>query len=238
MYGDGDETPTFFDIQFLTRQRTNQPETAAAGTNLKTMKKFITLLFAADVATSTAQPLTSETLVKLRNEKKALWAEMVKHEDPDTDEAKNASLAVHKKQGEINAEEANLRKIASDAEITAKRNERLKLAQNLIDAVTAKLTAPKNTPADKMAEFDGAIATAREIVENELLAKFAASKPAKVAADGATPKSDGGANKEAILELARSGKTQKEIIEAGYKRSTVWHTVNNAKIAGETFANA
>ncbi len=194
----------------------------------------------AEVATSTATvptPLTSELLVKLRADKKALWQEMLKFDDPDTDEAKNASLAVHKKQGEINAEEANLRKIANDAEIAAKRNERLKLAQNLIDAVTAKVTAPKNTTPDKMAELDSAVSTAREIVENELLAKFAASKPAKVTAPGETPAKTSD-NKDAILEMARAGKTQKEIIEAGYKRSTVWHTVNNAKIAGETFQNA
>ena len=203
------------------------------------MKNYITLLLAAEVATSTApvQPLTSELLVKLRAEKKTLWQEMLKFDDPDTDEAKNASLAVHKKQGEINAEEANLRKIENDAKITAARNERLKLAQNLIDAVTAKVSAPKNTTPDKMAELDGAVSTAREIVENELLAKFAASKPAKVAADGATP-TKGDDNKSAILELARAGKSQKEIIEAGYKRSTVWHTINNAKIAGETFPNS
>lgn len=194
----------------------------------------------AEVATpevAVPTPLTSELLVKLRAEKKALWQEMLKHEDPDTDEAKNAALAVHKKAGEINAEEANLRKIENDAKITAARNERLKLAQNLIDAVTAKFTAPKNTPADKMAEFDGAIATAREIVENELLAKFASSKPAKVAATDGTPAKTSD-NKDGILELARAGKTQKEIIEAGYKRSTVWHTINNAKIAGETFPNS
>ncbi len=207
---------------------------------------FLVRLFAAIVeavggtAVATPKVLTSELLEKLKAEHKALWAELIKHEDPDSEEAKDASLAVFKKKGEIKAEEANLLKIENEAKQTAARNERLKFAQDLIDAVTAKVSAPKNTSADKMAELESAVATAKEKVENELLAKFAGSKPAKTAAatDGTAKVSEGGANKEAILELARAGKTQKEIIEAGYKRSTVWHTVNNAKIAGESFTNA
>lgn len=225
-----------FEIQFLTETRQNGL-TAARFTKLKTMKKF----FAPDTATSsptTAVP-TSEKLVALKAERKTLWAEMLKHEDPDTQEAKDANLAVWKKDGEIKAEMAAISKAENDAKILEARNERLKLAQNLIDAVIARHTAAKNTPADKLAELDGVIATAREIVENELLAKFAGSKPAKVVtSDDGTVKTSGGENKEAILALARSGSNHKDIEAAGYKRSTVWHTINNAKKAGETFPNA
>lgn len=192
-----------------------------------------------EVATQAVAELTSPLLVELRAKYVAAWQEQSKHVDPFSQGAKDAKMTAFKIEGEIAAEMARLNKEANDAKIAELRNERLKLVANLLDAQKAILTSPKNTTPAAMAELQTAFETAQEIVNNELLAKYAASRPAKAKVEGETStKTEGGANKEAILEMARSGKTQKEIIEAGYKRSTVWHTVNNAKIAGETFANA
>lgn len=210
-------------------------------TNYAKMKKFINLIYAADVATSTAPvaELTSPLLVELKAKYVTAWQAQGKFTDPFSQEAKDAKMAAFKIEGEIAAEMARLNGESKAAEIAAKRNERLKLVETLLDAQKAILTAPKNIAADKMAELQTTFDTAKEVVSNELLAKYAASRPAKAKVEGETStKTEGGANKEAILELARAGKTQKEIIEAGYKRSTVWHTINNAKIAGETFANS
>lgn len=210
-------------------------------TNYAKMKNFIRPFMAAvtEVATQAVAELTSPLLTELKAKYVTAWQTQAKFTDPFSQEAKDAKMAAFKIEGEIAAEMANLNKAAKDAQIAEQRNERLKLVAALLDAQKAILTAPKNTAADKMAELQTTFDTAKEVVDNELLAKFAHSRPAKAKVEGETSKTtEGGANKEAILEMARAGKTQKEIIEAGYKRSTVWHTINNAKIAGETFANS
>lgn len=190
--------------------------------------------------TITPEP-TSELLTKLQGDYKTAWAEMLKHADPLSKEAKDAKMAVWKIEGEINNEIAAIAKKANDAKIAELRNARLALNQTQLDkyAVVLQLRADKKADPAKLAQAETEFATAKEAVDNELLAKYASSSSAKktVVTDG-NPSTDGDAKKAAILELARAGKTQKEIIAEGYARSTVWHTINNAKMAGETFTAA
>ena len=187
--------------------------------------------------------LTSPKLVELKNAAKVAWKAMQSMEDPFAPETKTAKLAFYKAESEVKAEESALQKSANDAKIAEMRNKRLALNSSQIDALTVLIALRNDKKADpaKLSEAETVFNTAKEAVDNELLAKYAASKSAKVATpseNGTDDKTSGGDNKAAILELARAGKTHKEIEEAGYKRSTVWHAINNAKKAGETFPNA
>lgn len=185
-------------------------------------------------------PLTSEKLTELEAAHAAAWAVMITMKDPKAQETKDAKLAVWKIEGEIKAEEARLNKEAQDAKLTEARNARLSLNQNQLDAYAALLAvkADKKATPEQVQTAQTAFDTAKEAVDNELLAKYASSSPAKKSSSTDTgTTSEKSANKAAILELARAGKTKKEIEDAGYKRSTVWHTINDAKIAGETFPN-
>jgi hypothetical protein len=204
---------------------------------------FLRLLFMADAATSTAPVLSSDKLTELKTAKKSAWAALRAIEDDESKEYKDAKLALYKIESEIKAEETQLQKAANDAAIAEKRNERLGLNTKMLE-LHAKLIALRNdkkaAPAD-VAAAETEFNTAKEVVDNELLAKYAASSSAKKAVDGSSgqPSDDGKSSesKAAILELARAGKTKKEIEAEGYARSTVWHTINNAKKAGETFPN-
>lgn len=196
---------------------------------------FIQLFYAiaetiAGGGSTEAAPLTSDKLTELKAKYATAWQEMVKMTDPFSKETKDAKLALWKIDGEIKAEEQNLQKAANDAKLAEMRNQRIQLRVAYKAAVLANTGKGANqatADAEKAAE---------EVLDNELLAKYAASKSSKPKADGETADSGKSSeNKAAILELARAGKTQKEIIEAGYARSTVWHTINKAKIAGETF---
>lgn len=201
--------------------------------------------YLADAVTAAAIPpvvkpeLTSEKLVALKAAATIAWNEISKYTDPFSTEAKNAKLAFLKAEGEMNAEIAALNKAEADAKIQEARNERLKLVENLLTAHSAVLGAPKTATAETKAALQSTFDTAKEAVSNELLAKFAGSKPAKAATDGVTAGTGRDTvGKAEILELARSGKTNAEIVALGHARSTVWHTINNAKKAGETFPNA
>jgi hypothetical protein len=188
-----------------------------------------------------AQPveLTSENLTALRAKYREAYKAMAAHEDPFTKEAKDAKLAAWKIDGEIKAEEARLQKEANDAKMAEIRNQRLQLNENQLSAFRSLVTleADKKSKPEDVEAAKLAFQTAKEAVDNELLAKYAASaKASKTKTEGDNlAGGDAAAKKAAILEMARAGKTQKEIEEAGYARSTVWHTINNAKKAGETF---
>ena len=190
-----------------------------------------------NVATATAQTeakqLTSEKLEQLKKQYAEAWQKMAQFNDPFSKEAKDAKLAAWKIEGEMKAEEAALVKAANDAKIAEARNQRLQLNKTQLDAFEALLVAKADKKADpaKVAELQTAFDTAREAVENELLAKYATSKPAKVSADGDKPASEKGKDSAAIVDLFLQGKTHKEIEAAGYARSTVWHAINNYKKA-------
>lgn len=181
----------------------------------------------AEVATPTSEKITALTLAY-----QTAWSEMLKHTNPLSKEAKDAKLAVLKIEGEMKAEEMAIAKAANDAKIAEARNARIALNTTQLSAYLALVNAPKNVTAEAKAALQSAFDTAREAVENELLAKFASSKPAKAATDGEA-KSNGRdtESKAAILEMFHAGKSQKEIVDAGHARSTVWHTINNYKKA-------
>lgn len=207
---------------------------------MRTFAKF----YAPDEQTSAAPAemaapvLTSDKLTELNSKRKEIAAKLRTIEDFDSNEYKDASLALWSVNGEIKAEQANIIRQQKDAEMAEARNARLALNTNQLAAYLAFKNAPKNTPADKLAELETAFNTAKEAVDNELLAKYAHSTPAKKAASENGTPAKTSVNKEAILEAARAGKNHTEIQEMGYARSTVWHTINNAKKAGETFPNA
>lgn len=184
--------------------------------------------------TTTAPAAEKPTIEQLKASGIAAWQEVIKHPDPFTDEAKAASMAYSKIQGEIKSAELAQAKVAAEAEMTEKRNARLALTKTLLDAHKALLAAVNDKKADpaKIAELQTAFDTAQEVVNNELLAKFAASRPAKVTSDKTSSNgTDGSDNSAAIVELHIAGKSQKEIEEMGYKRSTVWHAINKYKKA-------
>jgi len=198
------------------------------------MKRFIVLFLDAVAATGGAivKELTSDKLTQLTQNYKDQWAKVISFTDPFTDDAKNAKMALWKIEGEIKAEKDALQRAENEAQLQQKRNERLALNTTMLDAHAALLAEKSKKAPDtaKVAELETAFNTAKEAVDNELLAKYAASSPAKKAAatDG-TPADS--ANKAAIIEMFLAGKSHKEIEDAGYARSTVWHTIDKYKKA-------
>lgn len=182
-----------------------------------------------------APELTSDKLAELKKQYATKWQEMLKMTDPFSQETKDAKLAVWKIEGEMKAEIQSLQKAANDAKVAEQRNQRLKLNQVQLDAFAALnvIKADKKADPAKLAEAQTAFDTAKEAVDNELLAKYAASKSAKSAGDKSAENGESSANKAAILELFHAGKSQKEIENAGFARSTVWHTINNFKKANQ-----
>lgn len=198
---------------------------------------FLRMMFSALVETSAPQAieLTSEKLTELKRQYTEQWQKMLTMSDPFSEETKNAKLALWKIEGEIKAEQAALQKAANDAKLAEMMNKRLELNANQLQAhaeLLAVTNNKKSTPEEIQTATDKFNA-AKEIVDNELLAKFAASKPAKVSSDKVAGEKSGNANTAAIIELYLAGKTHKEIEEAGYKRSTVWHAINNYKKANQ-----
>lgn len=191
----------------------------------------------ADAATggAIAPELTSETLTTLKASRKTAWAEMLKHEDPDTAEALAAKQAVWKIDGEIAAEKQNLQKAVNDAKLAESRKERLQLNENQFTAYDnlRTLKADKKSTPEQIAEAQTAFDTAKELVNNELLNKFGAAKKS-VSKDGEASNESKSASKAAILEAYKSGRTHAQIEADGIApRSTVWHVIDKAIKAGE-----
>lgn len=181
-------------------------------------------------APAPAQKPMSEKLNELRAAYKAAYDKARQIEDPFSPEAQTANMELWKIQGEIKKEEAAILKAAAEAKIAEMRNARLALVSNLLEAQKAVLSLPKSATAEQRNDVENKLAEAKQVVENELLAKFAASKPAKSEASGEKAERNSG-NTAAIIELYLSGKTHSEIEAEGYARSTVWHAINNYKKA-------
>lgn len=199
---------------------------------------FIVRLLTAVVEAATGAveaPLTSEKLEKLKADYRVAFKAIQAVEDPFSKEAIDAKLAAFKIEGEIAAEKAALQKAVNDAKIAEQRNLRLALntAQFAAYDNLLKVKADKKSTPEQIAEAQTAFDTAKELVDNELLAKYANSSTAKKAkaVDGQPVEKASSANKAAILEMFHAGKTHAEIEAAGYKRSTVWHTINDWKKA-------
>lgn len=172
---------------------------------------------------ATAPVLTSDNLTQLKATRKTVWNEMRKIEDSDSKEYLDAKLAVWKVDGEIKAEEAAILKEINDAKIAEARNQRLQLSANYKAAILANIGKAAN-----QATAD-AEAAALEVLNNELLAKYAHSKPAKTG--DATEKTGKSSNVDATcFPLFAEGKSCKEVEGiTGIARSTVWFSNDRYK---------
>lgn len=146
---------------------------------------------------------------------------------------------------EIDAEKLNIKKLLHEQEVAMKRNERIALFDEAIvayDAVIA-INATEASIDEKNAVYD-AYKAKREIVVNELLAKYATSKPSTVATQGVAKSTSTNGNKAAdILAMFHEQRAQgipdatikKNIEAAGHARGTVgavilaWQRANGEK---------
>lgn len=176
--------------------------------------------------------MTNETTVKTPQERivdlKALkatkWAEMVKL-DGDSEEAVTANLELYKISQQIKSAEAEIVTAERQLEVANKRNERIKLFDDVIVAHAhhLKTAASKATADEKRAAHDDFIAKS-EIVKNELLAKYATVSAPRAAGTG-EPK---GAKGAAIIAMYEANKATgmdvtaniKAIIASGHSRGT------------------
>src|SRR5260370_1406474 len=85
----------------------------------------------------------------------------------------------------------------------------------------------------KLDELKAAFKTAKEAVDNELLAKYAGSKSAKKSENGTETATEKSQNvDDQVWPLIAAGKTNKEIeAETGIPRSTVWFSSDRYKKA-------
>jgi hypothetical protein len=168
-----------------------------------------------------AEPQSAK-LTELRATYATLWATMIK-QVAGSKEAMTASLDVFKTQKLVDAEIANIGKAAADAKLAEQRNARAKMADDLIAAV-------------KAGNADN-IAAARELVVNELLAKYSHSSPAKTGTGTGTKGATSGAIREILLAEIASGHTvtdAKKAAEAqGYSRGTTGAVATAMIKAGE-----
>lgn len=181
-------------------------------------------------------PLNSAKLETLKGDYSAKWAELGKITEPFSTEAVSLKLEIFRIDKEISGEIANLTKQANEAAAAEKRNERLKLmdnydaaviAKNHADAEIAKIAVGKRTP-EQLAvanEANDAMQAARDIVTNELLARYATSSPAKTAVVGGEKTGTKSAEIKALyIQYTGEGKTSTEaeklIVAAGYSRGT------------------
>lgn len=152
--------------------------------------------------TPTTQPLpTSAKLVELQTAFAAKFAGLAGL--TTMAEQQSAMLETFKIQKEIDAEIANIKTQERQAELEKQRNARIELVTNLETTLTAKLKvdAEKKSSDEERNAANDAYLAAREIVTNELLARYATSKPAAKTAGDASDKPAG-----------ERGKTGAEII--------------------------
>jgi hypothetical protein len=189
-----------------------------------------------EVKTDTPAPEPeSETLVKLRADKKVAYDAMIAAEF-DTKPWLDAQMEMYKIGKLIEAEIANIAKQKQQAELVEKRNARIQLLTNLEDLLkeqfTFESTQHDSTDQAYIAqsnEINDRVKAAREIVQNELLARFATSTPSKSVATGETkPTGQKGATGEriraAFIANRAAGMTDtdnvKAIIASGESRGT------------------
>lgn len=123
---------------------------------------------------------------KLAEQKNVIKQHILSGGELDDEPVLKANLEIVRLNNLIKAETTKRERDAKEREIAEKRNERVKLADDLI-------AAAQSGDAD-------ALAAAREIVVTELLAKFASSTPAKKTTDGEKASSERGATSREIIE--------------------------------------
>lgn len=183
----------------------------------------------AKVIAPSAEP-TSDKLVELRA-KKLEFKKLARTFEPDSVDEENALMEAYKTEQLIKAEIANIKSIEAKQLLDVARNERVKLFD---DAIAALLVTGYNPFEAMTPEQKTTYDAAREIVVNELLAKYATSKPAAAKSAGTAKSADGASRDEIvtahIANIAAGmddSASRKSLEAAGHKRSTVWHAVNN-----------
>lgn len=179
----------------------------------------------AKMAEPTSDKLTELRATELHHKQLARTFEI------GSDEEEAALMEAYKTKQLIKAEIANIANEAAKLALDAARNERVKLLDNVLDAYAMYISDTTNEAAKSDYEAK------REIVANELLAKYATSKPATAKLTNTNHRmgSGDGATKDDIVALhianVASGMddsaSRKSLEAAGHKRSTVWHAVNN-----------
>lgn len=175
--------------------------------------------------------VTSEQLLKIRADIDAALDAQSKLTDRKA--RLDANIEIYKLQNLEKAEMANIARAENEKVVIEKRNERLKIADTLIDfhaAMLALKADKKALPADVTAAEE-AFKTQLETVKNELLGKYANSTPAKPAAatnGDAKPAGSRGATGAAIREKYIANKAagmsntdaEKAIVAEGFSRGT------------------
>jgi len=163
---------------------------------------------AANQTAQTAPELTSAKLVEIQGKTAEAFAKLqgTKYNSP---EYKDAKLELFKLDNEEKAEIANIKRAEQDAKVAEARNARIALVDNY----------------DK-ATGDAKVA-AREILVNELLARFSASSPAKKS--GGEKSSGGKTKSETIADMMAAGNTYDEMIAAGMGDGTIRTVAGNLK---------
>lgn len=193
-----------------------------------------------------AKVYSSDKLTELKNAKKEAWEKFQKQEF-DTPAWHEAQLDVYKIGKQIDGEIALLKKAELDAEIAEKRNVRIALVDNYDTAVLALSGLPKNATQEAKDAATTAVKAAREIIVNELLARYATSKPATATNGTPTNATAGGRGatgeeiKSKLLAYIAAGKTNtdavKSVIAEGFSRGTTGAVMTAMKKAGEVAAD-
>ena len=179
----------------------------------------------------------SEKLTQLRADKKAAW-EALNNQNPeagtvyefDSPEWLKQSMEVFRIGKLIDGEIAALKQAEVDAELSVKRSERVALNTAQLAAYDAMLAVNADKKATQEAKYAAAetFRIAKEVVDNELLAKYASAKSVTTTATS-TGGGERGATGAKILERLRAhiaeGKTStdavKSVIAEGFSRGTV-----------------
>lgn len=170
----------------------------------------------------TPQQMLDELNGKLAEQKSIIKSHILGGGEMDDKPVLDANLEIFRLQNLIKNEQSKLDKLAKDQELSEKRNARVALADNLINAVLAAYgITERNT------ENDAQFKSQEDVVKNELLAKYATSTPAKKESDGSTTASKGATSqaiRERYIALTGEGKTSTEAIKAiiaeGFSRGT------------------
>lgn len=204
----------------------NQSQAAANVAAPVQTEKLIDGDGAKNLATAVNKPAepTSPILDELR-EKRLGFKKLARTFEPDSDDENNALMEAYKIDQLIKAEIANIKTAEAQMELQTKRNARVQLFDDAIQAYNDAQSHPED------ATIKAAYDAAREVVVNILIGSLAAKvAPVKVAGDktAAPAGSDILTLHLANLAVGMDDSASRKALEAaGHKRSTVWHTVNN-----------
>lgn len=173
---------------------------------------------------------TSDKLTAIDADIKSRKSALRAIEDMDSAEYETALGELVKANAERKAEIANIKAEERKAEQAEVRNKRVAMFDNAVSAIIANnaVQADKKSTQEQKDEAAKLAAETRELVVNALLG----STPKPAATEAGDKKSgSSSANREAIVALWMAGKTHAEIELEGYAKSTVWHAINDYKIA-------